>query len=708
MTHQHAVAVAGSMVVQAGGDVHLAVRAETFVPRQLPARPPHFVGRADDLHALDDALLPTSAGTVVVTSVGGAGGIGKTSLVLHWAHSRSDEFPDGQLYVDLRGFSPDSEPLAAATAARGFLCALGVAPATIPVDEHAQTAQFRTLAARRRMLVVLDNAADSDQVAPLLPASSTCLVVITSRRRPGGLINSVGARHLVLDALPDREALALLAARLGSARLAREPEAVQALLRGCGGMPLALSVVAGRAAAHSRLPLSTVVDELREAGLDGLEDGEPGTDVKTVLSWSYRALDPRHAQMFALLGLAPGPDVTVEAAAALAGIPVRDARAVLRGLEQSSLLTRGDADRYRAHDLVHALAWDRAQHDVPEQVRDAARDRLADFYTRTAHAARRLLEPHDIHIELPARLRSCGPKPLSDRTDALAWFAAEHRCLWHLLVVPRSSAAWHRWQLAWAMSAYHRLSGLLGDDVRAWVHAEAAADMWPDPVVDALVHRHLGHAYVQVGEFEQARHHLVRALHEAERTDDAGSQGFVHRIASVMCEYQGLLEPAYDHAREAVALFRRTGEPLWEADAVNAAGWCAALLGRMNEAERLSREAYPVLSRYDPRGAADTLDTLGFIAHRNHRDHDALDLFRSALALYRELGDVYHVPDTLDRTGRVLHALGRTDDADRMWRQALALYRDQLRVTDARRVRRQLEGRKSDRLSEHTWPYRRR
>ncbi|WP_306750826.1 tetratricopeptide repeat protein [Saccharothrix yanglingensis] len=708
MTHQHAVAVAGSTVVQVGGDLHVGVRVEDVVPRQLPARPPHFVGRTNDLAALDEALRPDAADTVVIASVGGAGGIGKTCLVLHWAHGRSDRFPDGQLYVDLRGFAPEGEPLTAATAARGFLGTLGVPPAAIPVDEYAQAALFRTLVARRRMLVVLDNAADSDQVTPLLPGSPTCTVVITSRRRPSQLINTAGARHLVLDALPDREARALLAARLGSARLACEPEAVHALLRCCGGLPLALSVVAGRAAAHPRLALSTVVDELHEAGLDGLEDGEPGTDVKAVLSWSYRALDPRHAEMFALLGLILVTDVSVEAAAALAGTPVRDARTVLRGLEQSSLLTRDDADRYHAHDLVHAFAEDRARHDITEPARDGAWHRLTEFHTHTAHAARRLLEPHDIYIELPAPSRTCRPKPLSSRMEALAWFAAEHRNLWHLLVVQYSSSPWATWQLAWAMSAYHRLSGLLGDDLQAWVYALGATEGWPDPVVDALVHRHLGHAYVQVGRFDEARHHLGRALHEAKREDDIGSQGFVHRIVSVMYEYQEHLEPAYDHARKAVELFRRTGEPLWVADAINAAGWCAALLGRFNEAEHLCWEAYPVLSHYDPRGAADTLDTLGFIAHRTHRHHDALEHFRSALALYQELGDVYHVPDTLDRTGHVLHALGRTDDADRTWRQALVLYRNQLRVADARRVRRQLEGGRFDRPSEHPWPHRRR
>lgn len=226
---------------------------------------------------------------MVISAVGGAGGIGKTWLVLQWAHRHLDRFPDGQLHVDLRGFSPDSIPMPTSVALRGFLCALGVPPAAIPVDEHAQAALFRSVVAGKRMLIVLDNAVDTEQIMSLLPGSPSCTVLVTSRRRLTGLISSYGAQHLALDVLPDKDARALLAARLGDPRLAREPAAADQLIAACGGFPLALSVVAGQAAAHPDLPLTAMVAELRDARLAGLDDGDTAASVPAMLSWSYRA-----------------------------------------------------------------------------------------------------------------------------------------------------------------------------------------------------------------------------------------------------------------------------------------------------------------------------------------------------------------------------------------------------------------------------------
>jgi tetratricopeptide (TPR) repeat protein len=706
--------VAGA-VVQAGtvsGGVHVHESCRGFtsvVPRQLPAPPALFTGRDADLARLTRALSEGPAGTMAVSAVGGAGGIGKTWLVLHWAYRHIERFPDGQLHVDLRGFSPDSTPVPASAALRGFLCALGVEPAVIPVDEHAQAALFRSLAAGKRMLIVLDNAASTEQVTPLLPGSPTCAVLVTSRRRLSGLISAHGARYLALDVLADQDARALLAARIGNARLAGEPEAAGRLVAACGGFPLALSVVAGRAAAHPQLPLNALATELRDAGLDGLDDGDAAASVPAVLSWSYRVLTPQQARVFALLGIAPGPDISLTAAASLAGMHVRQVQTVLRTLEQASLLIQHMRDRYRMHDLTRASARDHANRDLAPADQESALVRVVSFYVHTAHRARHLLEPHDIDIDIAVRSPdlACRPPQMISHAEALNWFTTEHQCLLHAQLAARNIALWAVWQLAWALTAYHSLRGLLRENLYVWHHAELAAEAGCDTEVDILVRRHLGNAYLRAGNLEMGREYLCRALTAAERAEDVAGQARIHRIVSVMYEHQGDNQLAFAHASRALELFQALDDPVWEADTLNTVGWCAALLGRYGEARRHCHTAFPVLRLYHPPGAADALDTLGYIAHHTGGHTEALDYLRRALALYRDLGDIYHVPDTLDRIGHVLIATHRTHEALAVWKEALALYRGQQRITDARRVQREIDT-PEPRAIARSWPYRRR
>lgn len=349
-------------------------------PRQLPAAPAPFVGRRDELDRLDAAVRAAAGGgaTVVVSAIAGAGGIGKTWLALHWAHRHLDRFPDGQLFVDLRGFSPDAEPMNPAVAVRGFLDALGVDPARIPVDQHAQAALFRSMVAGKRMLLVVDNAADTTQVAPLLPGSPTCAVVVTSRNRLPGLITGHGAHLLPLDVLADGEARALLTDRLGAERVRAEPVAVAELIALCGGFPLALGIVAGHARTRPDLPLSALAAELRDLGLGALDDDDPTASLPAVLSWSHHALTAEQAAVFALLGAAPGPDIALPAAASLAGLPEVRARAVLRALERASLTVPDARGRHRMHDLIRRYATE-TPGLLPEAARSAGLRRVVDF-----------------------------------------------------------------------------------------------------------------------------------------------------------------------------------------------------------------------------------------------------------------------------------------------------------------------------------------
>jgi hypothetical protein len=298
------------------------------VPRQLPAAAAQFVARAGELRLLDE--LVTADGAAAAASVwviSGAAGVGKTALALRWAHDAAGNFPDGQLYVNLMGFSP-SGPVPPERAIPEFLQAVGVASADIPESEAAQAALYRTVLADRRMLVLLDNALDARQVRPLLPGSRSCAVLVTSRSRLAGLAAAEGARLLSLDVLAEPDARDLLAGRLGEQRVAAEPEAAAELAGLCARLPLALTIAAARAAAYPGLPLSDVAAELRrEPGrLDALELGDPASSVREVFSWSCRHLSVPARRMFQLIGIHPGQDISAGAAASLAGLPEPEAR----------------------------------------------------------------------------------------------------------------------------------------------------------------------------------------------------------------------------------------------------------------------------------------------------------------------------------------------------------------------------------------------
>ncbi|WP_107644986.1 AfsR/SARP family transcriptional regulator, partial [Streptomyces sp. Ru87] len=367
-------------------------------PRQLPAPPPLFTGRDGELAALTAALAPggdgAAADALAIGVIGGIGGVGKTWLAVRWAHDHLDRFPDGQLYVNLRGFDPSAPPVPPASAIRQLLDALDVRPASVPPDPEALAGYYRGLLADRRMLILLDNARDAEQVRPLLPGGTGCTVLVTSRNRLGSLVTTHGARTLPLGSLPAPEARALLTRHLGPQRIAAEPDAVSALLEHCAGLPLALGVVAARAAAHPGFPLAGLAGELRESAdrLDALGDADLTADLRAVFSSSYHALGEEAARLYGLLGLVPGPDCGLHAAASLAATTPARARVHLRELEAAHLVEQHAPGRYRMHDLVRLHAAERGNPEGPDDARDEAVRRLVDFHLHTGLAANRLLD----------------------------------------------------------------------------------------------------------------------------------------------------------------------------------------------------------------------------------------------------------------------------------------------------------------------------
>jgi hypothetical protein len=357
------------------------------VPRQLPAGRRQFVGRQDELDeltALLDAAVPES-GTVIITAIAGTAGIGKTALAMHWAHQIKSRFPDGQLHVNLRGFDPQA-PVDSGQALRGFLEALGVVPSGIPDDLDARAAVYRTVVADRHLLIMLDNAASADQVRPLLPNTPTCLVIVTSRNRLDGLAVREGAHRITLKVLPTKDALDLLAQRITPDRLATEPEAAADLINLCARLPLALSIVAARAANH---PLHHLVRQLEDerSRLDILDLGDPDLDIRAVFSWSYHALSPEAARLFRLLGLHPGPDIDRHACAALIERPR------LTELTAAHLVEEYRPDRFRFHDLLRAYAAECAEKDEPPSGRHNAIRALIKYYIAAATLADFRIQP---------------------------------------------------------------------------------------------------------------------------------------------------------------------------------------------------------------------------------------------------------------------------------------------------------------------------
>jgi len=650
-------------------------------PRQLPAPPAWFTGREAELTALTATFgAARAAATVGIALLSGPGGIGKTSLAMHWAHSNAADFPSGQLYANLHGFEADSSPVSWVSVLHGFLHALGVSGDSLPADVEAQIALYRSTVAGKRILVVLDNAHDTAQVAPLLPGDPACAVLVTSRGRLTGLVVSHGAHPLPLDVLPSSSARALLVKRLGNRRLEHDAVAAANVLRSCAGFPLALSILAGRLAAQPSLSLSSLADVLADATarLDAFDDGEPSASLPAVLSWSFDALTPEQARVAELLGQAPGGDVEVTAVANLCEFSPAKTDAILRSLERVSLIKQVGSGRYLMHELIRLYAAGRTGPD-PDAVR-----RLVDFYTGTAFAGNQLLHPRGVLVNTSIPGRGRYPQELPGRADVLAWFDAEHA---NLLAAQQWASAHGRhanvWQLAWALTAYHHGRAHFHDDLAVWRAAVQAAGQLSDTAVQVVANRRLGLACARAGRHDEAESHLDRALHLAESVGDVSAQAIIEHNLAQSSELRGDDRRALLHAERALRLFEALDDPVWRAQALNGVGWYLTRLGRHDRARGHCEKALAIYREHGHVGAADVLDSLGHIAHHTGRYAEALDRYHEALVLYRDSGNAFMEADTLDHLGRAYAAFGEHDQAFDAWSRALELYRAQGRIARA-------------------------
>jgi DNA-binding SARP family transcriptional activator len=490
---------------------------EPVVPRQLPLATRHFAGRAGALGVLA-GLAAESGGesrAVVISAIEGTAGVGKTTLAVHFAHQVADRFPDGQLYVNLRGFDPAAPPMTPGEAIQIFLEALGVSAAQIPASLDAQAGLYRSLLAGRQVLVLLDNAADAGQVRPLLPAGPGCLVLVTSRSQLTGLIATEGAYPLTLDVLTDTEARELLDRRLGPERLAADAAAAGELIELCARLPLALAIAAARAAAQPGLPLASLAADLRDAGgrLDALDAGHGAANVRAVFSWSYRQLDATQARVFRLLGLHPGPDISAPATASMAGLPLRQARAALAELARARLLTEQTPGRYSFHDLLRAYAAERAQADDSEAERGAAIHRMLDHYLHTAYPAAMLVHPSRRPVTPPAPRSGAEPEHLADKAQVMAWFEAERRVLAGAVAqAPQAGLDSYAWYISWPLARFLELRGPWHEWVIVERTALAATQRLGDRAAQAFAHWQLGYAHARLGDYQDSHAQLRHAL----------------------------------------------------------------------------------------------------------------------------------------------------------------------------------------------------
>jgi tetratricopeptide (TPR) repeat protein len=665
--------------------------ATAVPPRQLPPDMSAFTGRTYQLVELD--RLADQRGTAPVTCVlSGTAGVGKTALAVHWAHRAADRFPDGQLYLNLRGFDPGGPPVTTGEAVRGFLEALDVAPERIPGSMQAQIGLYRSLLADRRVLLVLDNARDAGQVWPLLPGAAGCLVLVTTRQDLAGLV-AAGAHSLPVDLPSAAEAREMLARRLGTGRACAQPQAVEEIVAACARLPLALAIVAARAAARPAFGLGVLARDLSTArgGLDAFAGADPTADARAVFSWSARQLSSAAAKLFRLLGLHCGPDISAAAAASLCGWPPPRVGPLLAELTRAHLIDEHLPGRYTFHDLLRAYATELALAVDPEPRRRAAVHRVLDHYLHTAHAADRLLRSERDPISLAPARPGVTPQRLADQASSLAWFTAEHAVL--LAAVDQAAGAGldtHAWQLAWTLADFLDRRGHWHDYVATQHTALAAASRVAAPSLQARAHRLLGRAYIQLDRLDKAHTHLVRALVMFRDGDDLCGQARTHHNLSHALERQGRHADALGHARRALDLFRADGHQPGQAAALNTVGWLLAQLGDQATAVRYCRHALRLNQELgNLRLAAITWDSLGFAHHHLGEHARAVRCYQHALDRFRELGDRREEAVTLMYLGDVHHAVGQDAAAGDALRQALRIL-DSLRHRDAEQVRARL------------------
>jgi DNA-binding SARP family transcriptional activator len=633
-------------------------RHRTTVPRQLPPGVPLFTGREAELKRLDESLARSRLCAVV-----GPAGVGKTSTAVHWARRVAERFPDGQLYADLRGFDPSGQQADPGTTLAGFITALGTPPERIPPELDNRTALFRSLLDDRRVLVVLDNVRSSEQVLPLLAGGPDCVTVVTSRDQLAGLVATAQASPVLLEPLDHDQARRLLKARVGAERAA-ETEAVESILAGCAGLPLALALVCAQAELHPDWPLASIADELRSAV----------RDIGAVLSWSYRLLSGPTARLFRLLAVHPGPGFGADACAALARASVEAVQPLLDELCATHQLTETAPGRYAIHDLLRDFAAGLAQETDPDEALQA-RDRLLDLMVHTAHAATCVMLPALAPLALDPADPMVELNPPASAETAKQWLVTEQDVLIGLTHFTGADLA--VWRLSWTLAGFLDRQGAWQEWLGVAERGLAAADRAGSPPDRVTAYRWLARALTRNGRHDEALAAEVHSVRLAGEVGDPNSEAHAYISLGNTQSKLGDNDAAIASTEESRRLFAELGDRSGQANALSNLGWYQTLLGNHGETVRYCREALHILRDLgEVTGEADTLHSLG-VAYAGLAQHtDALESFGLALEIEERLGRQYKIAVVLYDTGIVYDALGDDAAALRCWRRSLDLFGD--------------------------------
>ena len=585
------------------------------VPRQLPSGIRFFAGRETELAELNEiaGLRPaadtatddraTNDGAAVIAAIGGMAGVGKTALAIEWARKIAPRFPDGQLYVNLRGYDAEASPVTPDDVTSWFLSALGVPAADIPVSAPARVGLYRSVLADRRVLIMLDNARNEAQVRPLLAGGPGCLVIVTSRSSLTGLVASAGAHPVPLLPMNQEEAWLLLAARIGQLRLASEPEAAMKLLRACGGLPLGLAVTAAQVAVSSSLTLTELAGRLASDAdrLSVLDTGDEATTARTVFSWSIRRLSESAGRAFGLLGLHGGPDISLPATASLTGLSLVAARRVMAELTNASLVSEYRPGRYVMHDLLRSYAAEQARTAMPGDDVRAALLRSLDHYLQTAASAPGYAFPL---TAIAPPLPGVRPERLTEASQLSDWLRSEHLVLMEAISQAGSlGAARHAWQLCLLLGVLLARDGHWTDWDACIQAALEAASRAGDHEGLGQLHASLASRADILGDPTGARQHNLKSLEYCQLAGDRVGEARAHgNIAqTVMLRFRGMAEPSAPprdeidlglvHAEQAARLFREIGSPHGEGLALTALATLYCELGSYKLARELCDRA---------------------------------------------------------------------------------------------------------------------
>jgi tetratricopeptide (TPR) repeat protein/transcriptional regulator with XRE-family HTH domain len=657
---------------------HLAARtngsinAGTPSPAQLPVDLAAFVDRADARDELDRIAEGAGAAARVALIIGGPG-IGKTTLAVHWAHRAGGMFPDGQLFTDLKGFSAAAAPEDPDEVIQGFLAALGVPAERVPRRAAERIGLYRTILAGRRVLVVLDNARDADQVRSLLPGSAGSMAVVTSRGQLPDLVAADGARPVTIRPCTPAEGRALLAARLGAARVESEPAATDELVRLCAGMPLALGVVAARAAVHPDFPLADLAVDLKNT-----HDGDLTADLHAAMSWSYTALSAPAARVFRILGLHPHPDVTADVISAVGGLPPAGARDALDQLAEANLLTEGRPGRFAMHDVVHVYARELADHTIGEPARDELRSRFHEHYASVVAAAVAILCPHHELNDEPLSASGIPRPEIRDADHAVAILTAEQGVLYDVLRdAERRGEPRLLWRLASSLFIFLERQGQWRSLIAVARLATTAAERLQDNQRRFDAGRLLARAYARNGAVRAARQRLEAAIQLAEKADDPVAGAASHFDLAVLFDSEDRHAESAHHFGRALQAYRRIDDVAGEATALNAIGWARLHLGEPETAVEYCRRGLVLHGIVgNPHGEASTLDTYGLAMHRVGDLDKSIEAYLSALELIPATGDRHLESTLLEHLGDAWESAGNVVRARVAREQALAILDD--------------------------------